>query len=109
MGWTWRRRIRIGPGVRLNLSRTGPSLSIGRHGYTKTYSARGVRTTIGIPGTGLSHTTFRGWTSQATSDVARTPPASVPDPGKAPPNPCATCGADTTGEWLYCPSCKARI
>ena len=107
LGWRWRKRIRLAPGVRLNLSRRGPSLSIGRSGYTDTYSRRGIRTTVGIPGTGLSRTTFRGWTHRASRAAARMLP--VGKPGKVPPQVCTTCGADTRGEWLYCPSCKARI
>lgn len=56
MGFRFRRSIRIAPGLRLNLSKSGGSLSIGGRGSTVNLSSRGVRTTVGLPGTGLSYT-----------------------------------------------------
>jgi hypothetical protein len=50
------RRIRIAPGFRVNLSRSGVSASIGRRGAWFTIGPRGTRETIGIPGTGVSYT-----------------------------------------------------
>jgi hypothetical protein len=52
----FRRSVKIAPGVRLNMSKSGPSLSVGGRGATANFSKRGTRTTIGIPGTGLSYT-----------------------------------------------------
>lgn len=52
----FRRSVKLFPGVRLNLSRSGVSTSIGRPGAWFTIGPRGTRTTIGIPGTGLSYT-----------------------------------------------------
>ena len=46
------RRIRIAPGVRLNISRSGISTSVGGRGFT--LNSRGTAT-VGIPGTGLSY------------------------------------------------------
>jgi len=48
----FQKRIRILPGVRLNLSKSGASFSFGGRGLT--YNSRG-KATIGLPGTGLSH------------------------------------------------------
>jgi hypothetical protein len=57
MGFRFRRRIKIAPGVRLNVGKTGfTSMSIGGRGMTMNVGAKGVRTTVGIPGTGLSYT-----------------------------------------------------
>lgn len=56
MGWRLFRRIRIAPGIRINLSRSGPSLSVGPRGFQKTIGRKGVRTTVGRPGTGIFHT-----------------------------------------------------
>ena len=50
------RRKKIGPGLSLNLSKSGPSLSFGPPGAKVTVGPRGVRKTVGIPGTGLHHT-----------------------------------------------------
>jgi hypothetical protein len=47
------RRVRIIPGLRVNLSRSGASLSIGRRGAWYTVGPRGRRATVGLPGTGL--------------------------------------------------------
>lgn len=49
------------PGVRINLSKSGPSLSFGPRGLHYTIGPAGSRTTLGIPGTGLS------WTSSHSS------------------------------------------
>ena len=53
----FRRRVHIAPGINLNLSKGLPSLSIGGHGFTENISARGLKTTIGLPGSGLSYQT----------------------------------------------------
>ncbi len=54
------RRIRLAPGVTLNLSRSGGSLSFGPRGARVTVGRRGVRATAGVPGTGLFYTTTVG-------------------------------------------------
>lgn len=46
------------PGVRMNLSKSGPSLSLGTRGLRHTIGPKGSRTTVGIPGTGLSWTEY---------------------------------------------------
>jgi hypothetical protein len=48
----WRRK-RLFPGARINLSKSGVSLSIGRKGAWYTAGKRGQRVTLGAPGTGL--------------------------------------------------------
>jgi hypothetical protein len=50
------RRVKVAPGVTLNLSRSGGSLSFGPRGAKFTAGARGARTTVGVPGTGLFYT-----------------------------------------------------
>ncbi|HEV2568350.1 DUF4236 domain-containing protein [Sphingomonas sp.] len=57
MGFRFRRSVKLLPGVRLNFSTRGISTSIGGRGATMNISRRGVRSTFGIPGTGLSYTT----------------------------------------------------
>ncbi|MEJ5301139.1 MAG: DUF4236 domain-containing protein [Thermodesulforhabdaceae bacterium] len=51
------RRIKIAPGVTLNLSKLGGSLSFGPRGAKFTIGPKGKRVTVGIPGTGLFYTT----------------------------------------------------
>ncbi len=57
MAFRFWRRIRIAPGVTLNLSKSGGSLSFGPRGAKFTIGPRGRRVTMGIPGTGLFYTT----------------------------------------------------
>ena len=63
MGFRFQRRIRLLPGVRLNLSKSGVSTSVGGRGAWLTLGRRGPRATVGLPGTGLSYTTRLGATA----------------------------------------------
>jgi hypothetical protein len=58
MGFRFRRSIGLLPGVKLNLSRSGPSVSLGRRGLHYTIGRKGNRFTVGLPGTGLSYTDY---------------------------------------------------
>ena len=55
MSFRFFRRIRIAPGVTLNLSKSGASVSVGPRGAKFTVGPRGTRATLGLPGTGLSY------------------------------------------------------
>lgn len=68
MGLRFNRRIRLFPGVRLNLSKSGVSTSIGRPGAWLTFGKRGTRATIGVPGSGLSYSV----TSKPHEDAVQT-------------------------------------
>lgn len=57
MGLRFTKRIKIAPGVTLNLSKSGISTSVGPRGAKVTVGHGQTRYTAGIPGTGLSHTT----------------------------------------------------
>lgn len=54
----FRRSIRLFPGVRLNLSKGGMSISLGKKGFRLNFSKRGVRQTTDLPGKGLYHTSY---------------------------------------------------
>jgi hypothetical protein len=62
------RRLSLVPGLRVNLSKSGASLSVGHRGAWWTFGRRGGRATLGLPGTGLF------WTE-------RVPPAAPPHGG----------------------------
>ena len=49
------RSLGLGPGVRLNLSRSGLSVSVGSPGATLNLRQGEARVTTGLPGTGLSY------------------------------------------------------
>ncbi len=52
-----RKTFKLFPGVRINLSGSGVSTSIGPKGATVNIKpGRSPRTTVGIPGAGISHT-----------------------------------------------------
>ena len=54
MGLNFRKSISLGHGLKVNLSKSGPSLSFGKKGLRQTISATGkATTTVGIPGTGV--------------------------------------------------------
>ena len=55
MGLRFRKYISIIPGIRLNLSKSGVSASLGKPGATLNFSSRGTRATVGLPGTGVSY------------------------------------------------------
>jgi len=55
MGLRFQRRIKVLPGVRINLSKSGVGFSVGGRGAHIGITARGQRyISIGVPGTGLS-------------------------------------------------------
>ena len=56
MGLRLFRRIKIAPGISINLSKSGLSASAGMRGARVTLGPRGVRRTVGIPGTGIYYT-----------------------------------------------------
>jgi hypothetical protein len=58
MGFRFRRRVKVLPGVHLNFSKSGISASVGRPGATINFGSKGTRTTVGIPGTGLSYSSY---------------------------------------------------
>lgn len=61
MGFRFRKSIRLGGGLRLNVSKRGIGLSAGVKGARIGIGPRGVRSTLSLPGTGLSYTTESRW------------------------------------------------
>ncbi len=57
------RRVRVAPGLTLNLSKHGASVSAGFRGAHVTVGRTGVRRTVGLPGTGVYYTSHHGWHS----------------------------------------------
>lgn len=70
MGWRFYKRLTVVPGLRLNLSRSGVSVSIGHRGLWYTAGARGQRVTAGLPGTGIFYTESRPWQSSGSRFVS---------------------------------------
>ncbi len=57
------RRVHVAPGLTMNLSKSGPSLSVGMRGAHVTVGRRGLTRTVGLPGTGVYYTSRKGWHS----------------------------------------------
>ncbi|MGF1878807.1 DUF4236 domain-containing protein [Photobacterium frigidiphilum] len=55
MGFKFRKRIKIAPGININLSKSGVSASVGKPGATVNIGKNGVKGTVGIPDSGLSY------------------------------------------------------
>jgi len=56
MAIRFRKSMTIFPGIRINLSKSGISTSVGPRGATINLRGGKRRLTTGIPGTGISHT-----------------------------------------------------
>ena len=77
MGFRVRRSFKIAPGVRLNVSSKSVGLSAGVRGARISVNSKGrVTRTVGIPGTGISHTTSSSSRSTARRTSAR--PSTAP-------------------------------
>lgn len=98
MGFRFQRRIKIIPGVTLNVGKRGVSTSIGRRGAHITFGQNGVRTTAGIPGTGISYTSL--------SKPSQAPEQPLPEDAVR----CRGCGRVYEGNMLrFCPACGCRL
>ena len=53
MGWRYRKRIKILPGIHLNISKSGISTNVGVKGANVTFGPKGTYVNTGVPGTGL--------------------------------------------------------
>ncbi|MEZ4816289.1 MAG: DUF4236 domain-containing protein [Bdellovibrionota bacterium] len=70
MSFRFRRTLKIAPGLRLNLGKTGVSLSAGVRGARVTFgSKRGTTATVGLPGSGLHYTTTLSSSRHASVDA----------------------------------------
>ena len=61
MPFRYRSSIRLLPGLHVNLSKSGASLSVGGRDATVNLGKRGVRTTVGLPGSGISYSETKPW------------------------------------------------
>ncbi len=57
MGFRFRRTVKLLPGVRLNLSRSGVSTTVGVRGASVTVGKKGTYANVGLPGSGVSYRT----------------------------------------------------
>ena len=58
MAIRFHRQFTLFPGVKVNVSKTGMSITIGGKGFHLNFSKRGVMQTTNLPGKGLSHRSY---------------------------------------------------
>jgi len=61
MGFRFRKIIPLGKSLKLNLSKSGASLSAGRAGAIFNFGTRGMKASIGKPGTGMGYQATTGY------------------------------------------------
>lgn len=66
MGFRFRKTVNLGKGLRLNLSKSGISTSVGPRGASMTFGKNGTYANLGIPGTGISYHQRIGGKKKAT-------------------------------------------
>ncbi|MGE8359618.1 DUF4236 domain-containing protein [Pseudomonas sp.] len=71
MAFRIRKSFKIAPGLRINISKSGVSTSVGGRGLTANLSKRGTRITAGLPGSGFSASKLYK-TTQQTEPVKKT-------------------------------------
>jgi len=54
----FRRSFTLFPGVKVNVSKGGTSITVGKRGFHLNFSKRGVKETVGLPGSGISQTSY---------------------------------------------------
>ncbi|MCC7478531.1 DUF4236 domain-containing protein [bacterium] len=84
MGFRFRRSITVVKGVRINLSTTGASLSVGPKGSTINIGKRGVRTTQDLPGSGGYYTDEHSWGEIGSVLGGKGKKSAGPSPGRQP-------------------------
>ena len=80
MGFRFFRRVRILPGVTLNLSKRGMSTSVGVRGAHVTVGHGKVRETAGIPGSGMFYTTTQDAHQTHAEAAGEAPDSAVTSP-----------------------------
>src|ERR1044071_415937 len=53
-----RKSFNLFPGVKVNMSKGGMSITVGGKGFHLNFSKRGVRQTVGLPGSGISESSY---------------------------------------------------
>lgn len=81
MGFRFRKSINLGGGFRVNLSKSGVGYSWGTKGVRFTKTATGKRrTTLSVPGTGISYVSESGKKNRSTQQNTKSPPNNLPAP-----------------------------
>lgn len=79
MGWRFRKSIKLGKGVRLNLSKSGPGISVGGKGFRIGVGPKGPYSSASIPGTGLYSINYlkKGKSKRSSQNASQTTAAAT--------------------------------
>ncbi len=58
MGFRFRKSLGLLPGVKLNISKSGGSISLGGKGFSYNLGPKGNKATVGLPGSGMSYSSY---------------------------------------------------
>ena len=78
MAWSYKKRIKVAPGVHLNISKSGVSTSMGSKGMSITTGPKGTYLNTSIPGTGL----YNRQKIAPASNSSRGTSSDIPDTGQ---------------------------
>lgn len=105
MGWRFRKSFKIFPGFRVNLGKKGiTSLSVGGKGVSTNLSSKGVRSTLSLPGTGLSYSADSSPNQEGSNQTLIT---QTPLPWKCPE--CSFINVHGGQQCSYCPFINTKI
>lgn len=105
MGFRFRKRIKIAPGVYINLSKSGVSTTLGKSGASVNISKKGTRGTVGLPGTGLSYSSQLSQSATSRKLKQSGAPPDLSTPPNLPPSlgqpPFGQPISQTPSVWLF--------
>lgn len=70
MSWGFRKRIKLFPGVHINVGKRGVSVSAGVRGANVTFGNDRITTSVGLPGSGLSSRQTHRYGGDAATAIA---------------------------------------
>ena len=75
----FRKSFKILPWFKVNVSKSGISETVGSKGFHLTFNKRGVRQSVGLPGTGLSESSYIIQNEQKAGHPAQAAPVQQPE------------------------------
>ncbi len=114
MAFRFKRTIKILPGVKLNLNKDSVGLSVGPRGAKVTVNSKGgLRQTVGLPGTGLSVTSYDNLLESETDNSVQQPIDGNATTPEFVSFKCTNCGKDlsvgSTWSSASCPYCNTTF
>lgn len=61
MGLRFHKSLKLSSLLKVNLSKSGASLSVGKRGATINIGSKGIKNTVGLPGSGFSYSQYKSY------------------------------------------------